>query len=537
MFVNCPQLIRIYNIPLSQASIALATSLVLHPLASVDQPSSLPYALSMPYDKKKGKLAQLPPSPAYKTVLALRALRAASASSMDISPPAQRRTPAGPRSRPPAVGGLPAAPPGQVILPRSNAHLAPPPSHTGALQDQQPRAVLRKPLPQSFIPSTNHIPRLAAQELRATAHRHQVPREVLEISDSSTMDSSASSTSYSSYLSIPPSGPSWDEPMTEPSPPPPERCFFDDVLEDHVRAHERYIRKGGRVNPRSLYATLPTNVADLAAHLGLATSHVRSDASSKPSSSQGFGGHARSSDRASSSSKVKGSSACIPETVDRFANHGPTRAFAGAKAAPLGISRRSNEQQVDDVLPTQVTASAVVGTGAYATPRKQRPRQTDRHQGGSAQPVRTPSSASPAHPMRLRSRQADHRNHLQSLYDIVGSAPREYATAWDPPTPERASPSPYGHQAGGPAAGQRPSQFLPPPGPVTRNEPAHPDPRCGLVINDVFADPPCPDVLQEDSHEVLRQIQDFLNSQMQRAQAMPFAPAGLPAYRGHPWAR
>jgi hypothetical protein len=24
---------------------------------------------------------------------------------------------------------------------------------------------------------------------------------------------------------------------------------------------------------------------------------------------------------------------------------------------------------------------------------------------------------------------------------------------------------------------------------------------------------------------------------MQRAQTMPFAPAGLPAYRGHPWAR
>ncbi|PWN23557.1 hypothetical protein BCV69DRAFT_3049 [Microstroma glucosiphilum] len=505
----------------------------------------------MPYDKKKGKLAHLPPSPAYKTVLALRALRASSASSMDIAPSVrlvtggERRPPAKGSSRSPVVGGLPAVPSGKVTVPRGNSHLLPPPSRAGAPQDHKPRPLPRKPITPNAISSTNPSHRLAAQQLRAIAPRHQVPREVLEISVSSTRESSlssssscssSSSSSSSSYLSLQPSGPSWDEPVPQTSPT--ERCFFDDVLEDHIRAHERYIRKGGRVNPRSLYATLPTNVADLAAHLGLATSHIRSEASPKPSS-KGIGGHDSLANRTSCSSKATATSTYMPETVDRFANHGPTRVYPGTKAVPLGTSRKSNGQQVDEIESPQAIPSAGASTRTYATPKRQRPRQADRHQPGSAQSIKTPSNASP-HPMRLRPRQADHHDRLRAPYDIRSLAAGGHRSAWDVATPDSASPSPHSRftaLAGGQAARLRAHQLFPPPGLIARNESTRPDSKCGLVINDFFSDPPCPDVLKDDSHEVLRQVQDFLNSQMRRAQAVPPGPGGLPNHHGHPWAR
>lgn len=507
-----------------QASIALATSLAHHPLTPVAQSSSIHRAVAMPYDRKKGKLAHLPPSPAYQTVLAMRALRATSTSSMDISRPAQlatgaeRRTTAKSQSRLPTAGDLSAAPTGQVMVPQSKPQFLPPPSHTEALQDHKPPAISRKPITHNVVWSTNQAACLASQQLRATAPRHQLPREVLEISYSSTVESSDSSSFSSSSLSIPPSGPSWDEPMTQ-APPPPQRCFFDEALEDHIRAHERYIRKGGRVNPRSLYATLPTNVADLAAHLGLATSHVKSDASAEPSRKR-FGGDDRLPGRASSSSKVKETSTYVPETVDRFAHHGSSRAFTSAKATPLGTSRKSNGQPVDELLPPQMMPQVGTSTRSYATPKKQRPRQADRHQLACVPPIRSPSTASYPHPMRLRPRQADLHSRPSPRHDLGGSTPGACGTVCNAPTPDRASPSPHGrltNQAGGQAARRRAHQFFPSPGPATRNKPAHPDPRCGLVISDFFHDPPCPDVLRDDSHEVMRQIQDFLNSQMQRA--------------------
>lgn len=59
------------------------------------------------------------------------------------------------------------------------------------------------------------------------------------------------------------------------TPPPPrrQRSFFDDVMEDYVAERRRYLEKGGRIDPKSLYARFPDTVTDTAAYTGLATTH------------------------------------------------------------------------------------------------------------------------------------------------------------------------------------------------------------------------------------------------------------------------